>query len=71
MGTPATSVSDQVYQALQEDPRTSDELFEVGYFQGRLTLSGIVSTEQARKAAEEIARQNERVITVINEIKVK
>lgn len=70
MVTPITSITDRVVEALQDDPRTKDEVIEVSYSQGTLTLTGTVKTEEARRAAEEKAREDEKVIQVVNELKV-
>jgi osmotically-inducible protein OsmY len=66
-----TNVSDRISQALMNDPRTQDEVIEVASLQGLVTLSGKVASEATRRAAEEIARQQRGVISVVNEIKVR
>ena len=70
MVTPITSITDRVVEALQDDPRTKDEVIDVSYAQGTLTLAGMVKSEEARRAAEEKAREDESVIQVVNELKV-
>ena len=71
MVMPNTSITDRVAESLQNDPRTSGEIIDVSYTQGTLTLTGTVKSEAARQAAAEIARQDEGVINVVNELKVK
>jgi osmotically-inducible protein OsmY len=71
MVTPMTSITNRIVEALQDDPRTKDEIIDVSYFQGTLTLTGTVKSEEARQAAEEKAREDEQVIQVVNELKVK
>lgn len=62
---------DRVVQALMSDPRTKDVTIDVIDEHGIVTLRGTVDREHIRQAAEEIARKQEGVITVINEIKIK
>jgi osmotically-inducible protein OsmY len=64
-------VVDRVMDALMEDPRTQYTKIEVANDRGILTLSGTVDYEYIRRAAEEIARHQEGVLTVINEIKME
>ena len=71
MVMPNTSITDRVSESLQNDPRTRDEMIDVSYLQGTLTLTGTVRSEAARQAAEQIAREDESVINVVNELKVK
>jgi osmotically-inducible protein OsmY len=61
---------ERVTEALLRDPRTRNEVIEVANDRGVVTLKGSVDKESSRQAAEEIARELEGVITVINEIKV-
>ncbi len=68
---PLMEVVDRVTDALMNDPRTENANFEVANDRGILTLQGTVGKEVIRQAAEEIARQQEGVLTVINEIKVR
>ena len=71
MVTPMTNVTDRVLGVLQNDPRTMDADIDVSFFQGTLTLTGTVKSEQARQAAEEIARNDPSVVNVVDELKVK
>ncbi len=71
MDTIQTDVSTRVSQALWDDPRTSDAVIEVLNKNGVVTLSGIVGSIKIVQAAEEIARAQEGVISVVNELKVK
>ena len=68
--TGPNGVSDRVLHALQNDPRTMEAVIDVSYQQGAVTLSGRVPTHEMREAAFEIARKQEGVITVINDLKV-
>jgi osmotically-inducible protein OsmY len=70
MVSPMTDVSQRVLEALQNDSRIKGTLIDVAYNQGVVTLSGQVKTEALREAAEEVARQQGGVVSVINEIKV-
>ncbi len=63
-------VADRVMDALMDDPRTKNEKIDVANDRGILTLTGTVEHDSIRQAAEEIAKQQEGVLTVINEIKV-
>lgn len=61
---------DRVFAALASDPRTKEAAIEVANDRGIITLAGKVKSNEARQAAEEIARQQAGVVTVINELKV-
>jgi osmotically-inducible protein OsmY len=63
-------MTDQVVDALMNDPRTKDANLEVACERGIATLSGTVSSEAVRQMAEMIARNQPGVVTVVNEIKV-
>jgi osmotically-inducible protein OsmY len=65
-----TDVSTRVSQALWDDPRTSDAVIEVMNKNGVVTLSGIVGSKEILQAAEEIARAQQGVFSVVNELKV-
>jgi len=60
-----------VTKALLQDERTWAAILEVGDREGVVRLSGIVGSEEDRLAAEEIARQQGGVKTVVNEINVR
>ncbi|HZD55250.1 MAG TPA: BON domain-containing protein [Anaerolineales bacterium] len=60
-----------VANALLEDPRTEDAIIDVANDRGIITLTGTVASEEIRQAAEDIARDNQGVITVVNELKVE
>jgi osmotically-inducible protein OsmY len=66
-----TSVSERVLDALQTDPRMKDAVIDATYHQGTITLSGTVNSHEMHAAADEIARQQEGVITVINDLRVR
>jgi osmotically-inducible protein OsmY len=57
--------------ALMDDPRTADAGIDAANDRGMITLTGTVDSEEARRAAEEIARDQVGVLTVVNELKVK
>jgi len=65
-----SSLSERVLQALQNDPRTREEIIDVTSEQGLITLTGTVSSQKMRQAADEISRRQAGVITVINDLKV-
>ncbi len=71
MTSPISNVTNQVLNAIHEDPRTKGENIDATVHQGVLTLTGSVKTNEVRDAAEQIARKLPGVITVINDIKVK
>jgi hypothetical protein len=56
---------------LQDDPRTRDAAIDVGEEGSTVTLTGTVTSEEVRRAAEEIAQQQEGVLQVINELQVE
>ena len=58
----------RVRAALQNDSRTHDAAVDVVEEGGSITLTGTVATENGRQAAGEIARKQEGVIQVINEV---
>jgi osmotically-inducible protein OsmY len=60
-----------VTKALLQDQRTWTAIIEVNSRGGIVRLSGSVSSEEGRQAAEEIARQQGGVKTVVNEIRVQ
>jgi osmotically-inducible protein OsmY len=70
MVTPMSSTTDRVIESLMSDPRTKDSGIEVSCTGGIVTLAGSVKSAAVRDAAEEIARHQDGVVTVINEIKV-
>jgi osmotically-inducible protein OsmY len=63
-------VADRVMDALLEDPRTKKAKIDVANDRGILTLTGTVDKDDVRQATEEIAKKQEGVLTVINEIKL-
>jgi len=56
--------------ALKNDPRTRDAAIDVVDEGGTVTLTGTVTSEGIRQAAEEITQQQEGVVQVINELQV-
>lgn len=65
-----TNITDRVVEALQRDSRTRSLRIDVAAERGIVSLRGLVTTSDERDAAEAVARQQEGVITVINEIVV-
>ena len=65
-----TEQVDRVIEALMNDPRTKNAKIDVTDDRGTLTLRGMVEKVYIRDAAEEIARRQKGVLSVINEIKV-
>jgi osmotically-inducible protein OsmY len=65
-----SEVSDRVLEALQSDRRTREGMIDASFANGALTLSGTVDSHQMRAAADEIARRQDGVVTVINDLKV-
>lgn len=61
----------RVANALLEDPRTEEAIIDVANDRGMITLTGTVQSEEIRRAAEEIARDQQGVISVVNELKVE
>lgn len=66
----ANELSNRVSQALLNDPRTDQVVIEVSAEQGVVTLSGTVDSPGTSQAAEEIARSQRGVVSVINQLKV-
>lgn len=69
--TTDTGVVARVIAALLEDPRTRLYPIEVSSEHGVVTLSGTVPSEEVKRAAEEIARRQRGVVSVINALHVK
>lgn len=61
----------RIENALLEDPRTEGAIIDVANERGIVTLTGTVDSEETRRAAEEIAREDQGVISVVNELKVE
>ena len=70
MVSPMASITDRVMEALDADPRMKGTNIEVACTGSIVTLSGTVKSQAASDAAEEIARSQSGVATVINELKV-
>jgi osmotically-inducible protein OsmY len=70
MDTPASNVTKQISDALYEDPRTRKAIIDVSCNQGIVVLSGMVNSRAVIQAAEEIARSQPGVISVVNELKI-
>jgi osmotically-inducible protein OsmY len=61
-----SNVVSRVTNALLSDPRTKGAIIEVSSQGGTVTLLGTVPVPETRQAAEEIARQQEGVVNVVN-----
>ena len=70
MISPLTSMTDRVAEAIRSDERTKGALIDVACERGVVTLTGTTKSEAVRQLAEEIAKHQNGVITVVNEIKV-
>ena len=70
MVTTSHDLTQIVMEALQNDPRTKDEVIDVINERGIVTLTGAVGSPETRRVAEEITRQHAGVISVINELKI-
>lgn len=64
-------LASRVAMALFEDSRTSDAVIEVIDERGVVTLDGEVDSEETREAAEEIARSQTGVTSVVNLLRVE
>jgi osmotically-inducible protein OsmY len=71
MVSQSINVTERLYEALMNDPRTKNTLIEIAFNQGVVTLAGSVKNHTILKAAEEMAKNQPGVISVINELKVK
>jgi osmotically-inducible protein OsmY len=56
---------------LADDARTSEFGIEVIDNNGLVTLKGTVDSEEASEAAEQIARQQEGVVSVVNDVEIQ
>jgi hypothetical protein len=65
-----SAVADRVMNVLLDDPRTREAAIDVSSLGGAVTLSGMVPSEEVRKTAESITRQQKGVLTVINDLRV-
>jgi len=68
--TPDTALMARVLAALMEDPRTGRYSIDVASEHGVITLSGVVPSEEVKRIAEEIAKQQPGVMAVINGLEV-
>jgi osmotically-inducible protein OsmY len=66
-----SDVSNRVSDALLNDPRTAGATIDVATEHGMVSLTGTVASVEVRQAAEEVARAQKGVVTVMNELKVK
>ena len=70
MVSPMTSVTDRVMGAITSEPLLKDAKIDAAFERGVVTLTGTVKTEDARQTAEQIARQQQGVVMVVNELRV-
>ena len=70
MDTPISGINKQVSDALMNDPRTKGCVIDVGNNHGIIILTGTVKSVPMIQAAEEIARSQPGVISVVNELKI-
>lgn len=61
----------RITAALLDEPGLAGSAIDVQFEKGRVTLSGFVETQEQRQRAEQIARQQEGVTEVINNIEIK
>jgi osmotically-inducible protein OsmY len=66
-----SELAQRVSAALQDDPRTQDAAIDVVDESGIITLTGSVASDDIHQAAEEIARQQEGAVQVINELQIE
>lgn len=64
-------LASQVAMALFDDPRTNEAVIEVIDERGVITLDGEVDSDETREAAEEIAREQAGVTSVVNLLRVE
>lgn len=68
MAQAITDLTKRVESALLDDPRTKDFSIEVVDNNGIITLMGKVPSLEISQAAEELTKQQEGVMNVINEL---
>ena len=66
-----SKVVERVATALADDPRLGDATIDAVDENGIVTLTGTVASNDLCQAAEEIARQQEGVIQIVNELQVE
>ena len=66
-----SKVVERVATALEDEPRLRGATIDAVDENGVVTLTGTVSSEDVRHAAEEIAQQQEGVIQIINELQLE
>jgi osmotically-inducible protein OsmY len=70
MVTQSPDIVQNVTEALLNDSRTKQAVIEVIDQRGMITLIGVVDSVETSRAAEEIARQQPAVVSVVNELKI-
>ena len=71
MAVGMSPVAERVTEALANDPQTAQYAIEVIDENGLITLRGTVASEEDLTRAEEIARAQNGVIDVVNELEVE
>jgi osmotically-inducible protein OsmY len=66
-----SDLSKQIAKKLADDERTMDSAIEVMDDGGVITLSGTAASEEARTAAENIAGEQEGVVSVISDMQLE
>jgi osmotically-inducible protein OsmY len=61
----------EIESALLNDPRTRNAVIEVDNHNGIITLSGVVDTPETSEAAEEVVSQQNGVIKVVNQLRIR
>ena len=69
MAKDPTDIAYQVREALANDPRLQHSTIDVTYEDGAILLTGTVDRLENMRLAEEIARQQDGVDQVINQIR--
>jgi osmotically-inducible protein OsmY len=66
-----SKIAKRVRAALADDARTSEFGIEVIDNNGLVTLKGAVDSEETSEVAEQIARRQEGVVSVVNDVEVQ
>lgn len=69
--TTSVAIQTEILSAIQADDRTQGQEIDAAFQQGIATLTGVVTSPEARQAAEELAAQHPHVIAVINDLEVQ
>ncbi|NKQ35381.1 MAG: BON domain-containing protein [Chloroflexi bacterium] len=69
--TTSVAIQTEILAAIQADERTKGQEIDVAFQQGIATLTGVVTSPEARQAAEELAAQHPHVIAVVNDLEMQ